>query len=109
MLEPVWIIETLTKSNRKGKKYKAVFYNIDSFNRITTHFGSKNSTTYVSGASDNNRKNYIKRHAPLEKKFWMDKTKWYMPSVLSVRILWGESTDIKKNIRDYKKHYNLII
>ena len=109
MLEPIWIIESLTESNRKNKKYKIVFYNIDSFNRITSHFGSKDSTTYVNGATKEDRKNYIKRHAPLEEKFWMDKTKWYMPSVLSLRILWGESTDIKKNIRDYKKHYNLII
>tara|TARA_R100000951_G_scaffold98263_1_gene88164 strand:+ start:310 stop:636 length:327 start_codon:yes stop_codon:yes gene_type:complete len=108
MFEPVWMIESLTKSNRKNKKYKIVFYNLDSFNRITSHFGSKDSKTYINGATDEERMNYIKRHSKREKDIWFDKTRWYAPASLSLRLLWGESKNLNKNIEDYKKHYNIL-
>ena len=107
MLEPIWIIESLTESNRKNKKYKIVFYNIDSFNRITSHFGSKNSETFLDHKDESKKKNYIKRHAPNESKIWFDKTKWFAPASLSVRLLWNKPT-LKESLKEYKKHYNLI-
>ena len=67
----------------------------------TIHFGQDISTTYVEGGGEEKRKNYLLRHRVNE-----DWTKINAGS-LSRWILWGDSTSVKKNLRDYIKRYGI--
>jgi hypothetical protein len=83
-------------SPRKMKRFVAVFAD------GTTHFGSKNSKTYIDHGDDVKRANYIARHRVREN--WDD---YKSAGALSRYITWGDSSDILKNIRDYKRRFNL--
>ena len=77
------------------KRYKVVI------NNKTYHFGQKGGSTYIDHGDKKKRDAYIKRHKVNE-----DWTKVNAGS-LSRWILWGNSTNIKNNIRDYIKRFNL--
>ena len=62
-------------------------------------FGSKNSTTFVSGATETERDNYIKRHQVNE-----DWSKINAGS-LSRYILWSKKT-ISAGIAEFKKRFS---
>ncbi len=88
------------KSNRKNKRYVAIFNDGE---RI--HFGFKGGSTYLDHKDKTKRKNYIARHEVLEKKFYNDPKR---ASTLSRFILWGNSSNLKEAIEQYKKKYNLL-
>lgn len=84
-------------SPRKMKRFMAVFADGD-----IIHFGSKNSKTYIDHGDDVKRANYIARHRVNED--------WENPKTagsLSRFITWGDSDDIHKNIRDFKKRFKI--
>jgi len=85
------------KSPREGKKYIMRFENP----KATIHFGSDVSTTYVEGADRIKRENYIKRHRVNED--------WSTINAGSASryILWGDSTNIKKNLKDFIKRFGI--
>lgn len=85
-------------SPRKMKRFVAVFAD-----GTTTHFGSKNSKTYIDHGDDVKRANYIARHRVLREDWTNPKT----AGALSRYITWGDSSDIHKNIRDFKRRFNL--
>lgn len=60
-------------------------------------FGSKNSLTYTSGATDKQRDNYLKRHSVNE-----DWSKINAGS-LSRYILWSKKS-VAEGIKEFKKH-----
>jgi len=84
----------VVKSPNKQKRFRALFDN-------GTHldFGIKNSYTYIDGADEDTRYNYLKRHYynPNEK-YFIDNL-IISPSVLSYYLTWGSSHDINKNIK----------
>ena len=87
------------ESNRKGKRFVAVF----SDNTIT-HFGLDAGTTYIDVGDKKMRQNYIARHRGSGKEDWTDpKT----AASLSRWILWGDSTSLDKNIEEYIKRFKL--
>ena len=79
----------LKPSTRKNKKYQLVL------DDQIIHFGQKGSQTYVEGASKEKREQYLKRHRVNED--------WTRPNPGSASryILWGDSRDIKKNLRQF--------
>ena len=79
----------LKPSTRKNKKYQLVL------DDQIIHFGQKGSQTYVEGASKQKREQYLKRHRVNED--------WTRPNPGSASryILWGDSRDIKKNLRQF--------
>jgi hypothetical protein len=81
-------------STRKDKKLMLILPN------KTIHFGSAKSTTFVEGATDKKKENYLKRHAVRE-----DWTKVNAGS-LSRFILW-DSNNIETNIKKYIKKFKL--
>jgi hypothetical protein len=84
-------------SPRKAKRLVAIFKD-----GTTIHFGSKNSKTYIDHGDDVKRANYIARHRVNED--------WNNPKTagsLAYHILWGDSSDIHKNIREFKRRFNL--
>jgi hypothetical protein len=66
------------------------------------HFGSAGSTTYVEGATEKQKENYLKRHAVNED--WSEVN----PASLSRFILWGDSRNIRINIDNYMKHFKIL-
>jgi hypothetical protein len=59
----------LDKSDREGKKYKAVFYDDNRKKIITTHFGAKGYEDYTTHHDDERKQNYLSRHS---KENWND-------------------------------------
>ena len=90
---------TISKSNLKDKKLKAVFFDDD--NKVRTiHFGLKGSTTFLDTGDKKLREAYRARHRAV-----YDKSPPMSASRLSYEIIWGNSQDINKNISSYKKKY----
>eukprot|EP01047_Picozoa_sp_COSAG01_P072721 COSAG01_NODE_11641_length_1891_cov_1.534040_4_plen_94_part_01 len=89
----------VSKSDRKGKRFKAVFTYEDGKTR-TTHFGLKNPKggTYIDHQDKDIRRRYRARHK-------QDlKTKDYTRAgFLSYYILWGDKTNLKDAVESYKK------
>ena len=86
------------KSDKKDKKYMAVFMGDDK--KKTIHFGLKGSTTYLDTGDKKLRDAYRARHRAV-----YNKAKPMSASRLSYEIIWGNSTSLSKNISDYKKKY----
>jgi hypothetical protein len=87
----------ITQSDRKDKRYVAIF---DNGKKV--HFGLKGGQTYIDHLDKAKRDAYLKRHQKNED--WEDP---YTPGALSKWILWGDSTNINKNIADFKKRFNV--
>lgn len=91
----------IENSKAKGKRFVAIF---DNGRRV--NFGLKNPKigTYIDHNDKEIRKNYRARHDVNEKKFYNDP---YRPATLSRFILWGEATNLRDAIKDYKRKFNL--
>ena len=88
-------------STNEKKKYMAIFYE-DNKKVKTVHFGAKGMDDYTITKNKEQRERYRARHKKdLETK---DPTK---AGYLSYFILWGDSTSLKENIKNYKKKFNL--
>jgi hypothetical protein len=84
-------------SPRKDKKYRIIIKNPD----MNIDFGLKGSQTYVDHGDETKRANYLSRHRKNE-----DWTKLNAGSA-SARILWGDSTNIKQNLKDYQDYFDM--
>ena len=83
------------ESKRKDKRFMAIIKG------KKYHFGLKTGNTYIDHKDKKKRENYIKRHSIRE-----DWSKINSGS-LSRWVLWGNSTSLEKNIKDYIKRFNL--
>ena len=91
----------LTKSDIKGKKYTAIFFD-DSRRKIrTTHFGSAGMSDYTKHKDDERKELYLARHRANED--WNDYTS---AGSLAKHILWSKPT-ISASYNDYLKKFNL--
>ena len=86
-------------SPRKDKRYRMVLAEP----RISFDFGMKNSNTYVDGASDQTRKNYLSRHSKNE--VWSK----INPGSASRFINWGDSRDIGDNLIQYLDRFEILV
>ena len=93
------ILIDFRKSKKKNKTYEIILL-IDGKMK-TFNFGSNVSKTFVEGASIQKRNNYLKRHSVNEN--WNE----INPGSLSAGILWGDSNDIKENLKEYMKEFNI--
>ena len=88
------------KSDKAGKKYVAIFTKDDGKIK-KTYFGSAGMDDYTITKDKEQRKRYRSRHAKdLNTK---DPTR---AGYLSFYLLWGDSTSLRENIKNYKKRYN---
>lgn len=90
----------LGPSDRKNKRYKAVFVSPNK----TVHFGFKGGSTYIDGESEKTRDNYIKRHDALGMEDWESPLN---AGSMSRWILWGQSKDIEKNIKKFNSKFGI--
>ena len=91
----------IKKSDKSGKKYMAIFTK-DNGRSKTTYFGQSGAPDYTLTGDKERRRLYRQRHR--KDLTTNDRTR---AGYLSYYILWGNSTSIKQNIRDYKKRFNL--
>tara|TARA_R110000822_G_scaffold148471_4_gene287479 strand:+ start:340 stop:609 length:270 start_codon:yes stop_codon:yes gene_type:complete len=87
----------LEKSQRKDKRF------VIQIDNKKIHFGAKNGFTYVDGASEKTRENYIKRHRVNED--WNN----INAGSLSRFILWGDTKDINKNLKAFLTRVSLSV
>lgn len=88
----------IKKSNNPKKKYVAIF-DIDGKTK-TIHFGSAGMSDYTIHKDKERRQRYLDRHRKNEN--------WNNPltaGALSRWILWGDSTSIEQNIKNFKKKF----
>jgi len=77
-----------------AKRFVAVF---DNNKRV--HFGQPNATTYVDGATEQQKVAYLARHgSPLSREDWSP-TGRQTAGYLSRWVLWGPTRDIATNVR----------
>lgn len=97
------------ESKNKNKRFKALFKEKESGKIKEVNFGAKGGSTFIDHKDENKRKAYIKRHSenPLQKPFLNKKKYSDKPANLAMDILWGKSTNINENIKNYKKKYNV--
>ena len=93
---------SITKSDRAGKKLKAVFTRHNGTKR-TIHFGSAGMDDYTKTKDKSQRKRYLDRHRKREN--------WNKPEsagALSRWILWGNSTSRRGNIQAFQKRFGYV-
>jgi hypothetical protein len=88
-------------STNKEKKYMAIFYDGDKKVK-TTHFGQKGADDYTITKNKEQRDRYRTRH-----KKDLGTGDYKRAGYLSLYLLWGDSTSLQQNIKDYKKNFNL--
>ena len=101
-------LEKIIKSNKPDKKYTAIFCKCTGkscckdADKKKVHFGSAGMDDYTITKDKEQRDRYRTRHKKdLETN---DPTR---AGYLSYYILWGDSTSMDQNIKDYKKKFNL--
>lgn len=87
---------TVKASPRQKSRYVATFNS-----GLKVHFGSAGGTTYIDGASDNAKKNYLLRHKVNEN--WED---CKSAGSLSRYILWNKRT-FKDSLADYRSRFDV--
>ncbi len=85
-------------SDKPGKKYTAKFLHNGKVKLI--HFGVKGYEDYTTHKDKKRRDQYRARHAK------DNLTNPMSPGALSWYILWGDSTDINRNISAYRRRFN---
>ena len=88
---------SITKGDREGKKWKAVFQDP----KKTTHFGATGYEDYTQHGNDERKDAYIRRHKKNEN--------WDKPTTagaLSRWILWNKKS-FRDSVSDFKRRFNL--
>jgi hypothetical protein len=85
-------------STREGKKYMAIFQNP----KKTVHFGSAGMDDYTLTKNKEQRERYRTRH-----KKDLETNDPRRAGFLSYYLLWGDSTSLQTNIRDFKTKFNV--
>ena len=92
----------VSKSDKSDKKFKAVFTDDDGKTK-TTHFGAKGMEDYTTHKDKERRARYRKRH-----KKDLKTNDYTRAGYLSYYILWGEKTNVRDAVKDYKRRFKLV-
>lgn len=91
-------------STAKGKKYMATFCmckDVPKCKGKKVHFGAAGSQTYLDHHDKEKRANYLKRHKVNEN--WNNPA---TPGALSRWLLWGNSTSLMMNIKEFREKFD---
>jgi hypothetical protein len=94
MSRALFIVRALDQEERAARKKRMVALFPDG---TVTYFGSPNGFTYIDGADEQTKQNYLARHRPRED--WSVQGR-KTAGWLSRYILWGPYQNIKKNVKD---------
>jgi len=92
----------IEKGTAKNKKLKAIFYDDQGKKIKTSQFGDSRYEDYTLAKDKAQRKKYLERH-----KKDLSKGNYMSPGYLSLGLLWGDSTSLNTNIKNYKKRFKL--
>ena len=92
---------SITKSNKPTKKWTAKFYNKTTKREKNVDFGASDYDDYTLTKDKEQRERYRARH----KKDNLSSP--ISAGALSYYILWGDSTSMKTNIREFKKRFSV--
>ena len=92
----------IEKATAKNKKWKAIFYDDKGKKIKTTQFGDNRYEDYTQHKDKERRSKYLTRH-----KKDLEKGDYKSAGYLSYYILWGASTNLNTNIKQYKKMFKL--
>ena len=92
----------IEKGTAKNKKLKAIFYDDKGKKIKTTQFGDDRYEDYSQHKDKERRSKYLTRH-----KKDLAKGDYKSAGYLSYYILWGASTNLNTNIKQYKKMFKL--
>jgi len=92
----------IEKGSAKNKKWKAIFYDDKGKKIKTTQFGDNRYEDYTQHKDKQRRSKYLTRH-----KKDLEKGDYMSAGHLSYYILWGASTNLNTNIKQYKKMFKL--
>jgi hypothetical protein len=101
-------LEKVVKSDAKSKKWTAIFCMCKEKSccaegdKKKVHFGSAGMDDYTITKDKEQRERYRKRH---QKDLRTNDP--MRPGYLSYYLLWGDSTSLQQNIKEYKKKFNL--
>jgi len=93
---------TIEKGTAKNKKLKAIFFDDKGKKIKTTQFGDDRYSDYTQSKDKKQRDRYRMRH-----KKDLAKGNYMSAGYLSYYILWGASTNLNTNIKQYKKKFKL--
>ena len=96
------MIKMVVEKGTGKKKLKAIFYDGEGKKIKTSQFGQSGAEDYTLTKDKEQRKRYRARH-----KKDLSKGNYMSPGYLSLGLLWGDSTSLNTNIKNYKKKYNL--
>lgn len=82
----------LKKSDRKNKRFVIIMEG------MKHHFGSDVGKTFIDGRTEKEKQNWINRHK-MDRNYNNKHSSIYYSRFL----LWGDNTDLKKNIKDLEK------
>jgi hypothetical protein len=91
----------LDKSDREGKKYKAIFYDDNRKKILSVHFGQAGANDYTRTHDDEAKQRYIERHQKNEN--WSDP---FSAGSLAYHLLWSEKS-MAKAYNKYLAKFNL--
>jgi len=91
----------VTRSPRREKKWRAVFRRSNG-EEYSVDFGAAGMQDYTQHKDPQRRKNYVSRHTRDLRTG--DPTR---AGYLSMEVLWGSSTSLKKNLAAYKRKHGL--
>lgn len=92
---------SISPSTRKDKKLVAIFER-DNGRTLRTHFGQRGASDYTIHKDKERRELYRNRH---ERD--LDTGDPTRAGYLSWYLLWGESTSLQENIKQFKRMFNL--
>ena len=98
------MIISISKSPRTNKRFRVVVKRKDGTTE-NVDFGYLGANTYIDGASDKTRENYLKRHMANATEKRLIENLVVSPALMSARILWGSSRDITKNIASLNRDW----
>ena len=93
---------SIGKSDKAGKKMMATFMNKKTKRLKKTYFGASGMDDYTIKKDKEQRARYRARH-----KKDLKTNDYTRAGYLSYYILWGDKTNLKDAIKDYKKRFKL--
>ena len=92
------MILSIEDSPRKGKRFR-VIYKYDNGTEKAFDFGSPGANTYIDGATDKTRENYMKRHLANANERMKIENFIPSPATFSFYITWGETRSVSQNVK----------
>lgn len=91
----------IVPSHKPAKKFDAIF-SAQNYKPLIIPFGQKTASDFTIHHDEIRRSKYLNRHQKRE-----DWTTPFTAGSLSARILWGQFPDLNKNIKQFKKDFEL--